>query len=81
MATTREHAFADGHCVYCPATESSINQKRADGQQPPACEERWITDPMISVRDDFDAIRERLQAIKAVEKPARDPNDALSDFA
>ena len=60
--------------------ETDINRMRAENQTPPACFERWITNPAISAIDDYDAIRERLQAIRTGEKPAPVPND-LSDFA
>ena len=60
--------------------ETDINRMRAENQTPTSCYERWIIDPTISAIDDYDAIRERLQAIRAGEKPASDPND-LSDFA
>lgn len=69
MPFIRDHAFADGKCVWCPVTETGINQAKADGKTPAQCAERWADDPatprIARAADDFDTIRERLAAIRA----------------
>ena len=74
MSLIREHAFANGRCVWCPATESSINTAKAENKAVPVCAERWADDPakprVDRAADDFDVIRERREAIRAEQDKA-----------